>query len=83
MSPPPDKGRGLAELLLDRGLAAPVRLLLDAHRPLRPLLGEASAALSPILRPLLGRRRDELQVLLDSDEAYDQLISRLDDAEHR
>jgi hypothetical protein len=83
VSGPPHEGRGLAELLLDRGLAAPARLLLDAHRPLRPLLGEASAALSPILRPLLGRRRDELQTLLDSEEAYDRLISDLDDAEPR
>jgi hypothetical protein len=78
-----DEGRQLAALLRQRGLAAPARLLLDAHRPLRPLLGEASAALAPVLRPLLGRRQSALQALLDSEETYDGLIDALDDAEHR
>jgi phage major head subunit gpT-like protein len=32
--------RGLAEGLRRRGLAAPARLLLDAHRPLRPTLDD-------------------------------------------
>jgi hypothetical protein len=78
-----DEGRQLAATLRQRGLAAPVRLLLDAHRPLRPLLSEAGAALAPVLRPLLGRRQTNLQTLLDSEETYDGLIDALGDAEHR
>jgi hypothetical protein len=73
----------IAETLRRRGLATPARLLLDAHRPLRPLLAEAGAFLSPVLRPLLGRRYRAVQDLLEHDAAYDQLIDSLDDAEHR
>ena len=46
----------IAEALRRRGLAAPARLVLDAHRPLRPLLAETGVFLSPVLRPLFGRR---------------------------
>ena len=73
----------IAETLRRRGLAVPARLLLDAHRPLRPLLAEAGAFLSPVLRPLLARRYRAVQDLLEHDAAYDQLIDSLDDAEHR
>jgi len=73
----------LAEALRRRGLAAPARLLLDAHRPLRPLLAETGIFLSPVLRPLLGRRYRAVQDLLEQDTTYDQLIESLDDAEHR
>ena len=73
----------IAETLRRRGLAAPARLLLDAHRPLRPLLAETGIFLSPVLRPLLGRRYRAVQDLLEQDTTYDQLIESLDDAEHR
>jgi len=73
----------IAEALRRRGLAAPARLVLDAHRPLRPLIAETGVFLSPILRPLFGRRYRELQELLERDSSYDQLIDSLDDAEHR
>jgi hypothetical protein len=73
----------IADALRRRGLAAPARLLLDAHRPLRPLLAETGVFLSPILRPLLGRRYPAIQELLEHDTSYDRLIESLDDAEHR
>jgi hypothetical protein len=73
----------IAEALRRRGLAAPARLLLDAHRPLRPLLAETGVFLSPVLRPLLGRRYLALQELLERDTSYDELIESLDDAEPR
>ena len=73
----------IAEALRRRGLAAPARLLLDAHRPLRPLLAEAGVFLWPILGPLFGRRYQAVQDLLERDCTYDQLIDSLDDAEHR
>ena len=73
----------LAEALRRRGLAAPARLLLDAHRPLRPLLAETGVFFSPVLRPLLGRHYRAIQEILEHDTSYDQLIDSLDDAEHR
>jgi hypothetical protein len=73
----------IAEALRRRGLAAPARLLLDAHRPLRPLLAETGVFLAPVLGPLLGRRYRAVQELLEHDTSYDELIESLDDAEHR
>ena len=68
-----------------RGLSAPARLLLDAHRPLRPLLAETAAFLSPLARPLLGRRFTTIADVLDREAGYDELIDALDrlDAESR
>lgn len=60
-----------------RGLAAPARLLLDAHRPLRPLLTNALTFLSPLGRPFLGARIDAIARTLDDDAAYDRLIRDL------
>lgn len=54
-------GDALLVALHRRGLAVPLRLLLDAHRPLTPLLSDAAAFLAPVLEPL-GLR--DLPVLL-------------------
>jgi len=51
--------------------------MLDAHRPLRPLLAHAGTFLRPILGPLLGRRFEELRATLDDPEGYDRLVERL------
>lgn len=75
--------RPLAEALRHRGLAAPARFLLDAHRPLRPLLAEAGVFLSPVLGPLFGRRYGAVQAVLEEDAAVNELIESLSDAEHR
>ena len=40
-----DPARRIANELERRGLGTPARLLLDAHRPLAPLLRDAGAAL--------------------------------------
>jgi hypothetical protein len=75
----------IARGLERRGLGAPARLLLEAHRPLRPLLAETAAFLSPLARPLLGRRFTAVAGILDHEAGYDELIDALDrpDAEHR
>jgi hypothetical protein len=78
-----DERARLTEALQRRGLAAPARLLLDAHRPLRPLLAEVGAFLGPLLRPLIGGRSAALQATLDDPDRYEDLIERLADAEHR
>jgi hypothetical protein len=61
-----------------RGLDAPARLLLDAHRPLRPLLAHAFTFLSPLGRPLLGARLDSVERALSSDAAYERLVRGLE-----
>jgi len=62
-----------------RGLHAPARLLLDAHRPLRPLLANALTFLSPLSRPLLGARLEAVERALASDADYDRLVRGLDE----
>jgi hypothetical protein len=61
-----------------RGLAAPAALLLDAHRPLLPLLWQASIFLGPFLAPVAGTRLLRgLRGVLQRPEAYDSLVRRL------
>jgi len=76
-----EANRTLAAELRRRGLSAPARLLLDAHRPLRPLLANAATFLSPLARPLLGDRLAPLQRALDDDDAYGALVSDLEAGE--
>ena len=71
-----------AELLsreLDRrGLAAPAAILLDAHRPLLPLLRQAAIFLGPLAAPIVGQRRfGALRRALDDAATYERLIARL------
>ncbi len=75
--------RDLAGMLRRRGLAAPARILLDAHRPLRPLLAEAGAFLDPVLGSVLGRRFAAVRRVLEDPDAYDAVIEELTDAEPR
>ena len=78
-----DPARRVARELGRRGLAAPARLLLDAHLPLAPLLSDAGAALNPLLRALGGGRMDDLGRLLDEDAGMERLIAELDEAVER
>jgi hypothetical protein len=74
-----DGSEALAAELRRRGLAAPAHLLLEAHRPLRPLLANLAVFLSPMARPLLGRGTDAIQSMFDDDSGYDRLVRRLED----
>ena len=47
----------LADELGRRGLRAPAALLLDAHRPLLPLLRQVGIFSGPLIGPLIGVRR--------------------------
>jgi thioesterase domain-containing protein len=67
----------IARELRRRGLAVPALLLLDAHRPLQPLLGLAATFLLPIARPLLGRSAGRIQQALDEEAVYDDLMREL------
>ena len=72
-----DPARRIASELRRRGLAAPARLLIDAHLPLAPLLADAGAALNPFLRVVGGRTLEDLGRLLD-DAGMKRLIVELD-----
>jgi hypothetical protein len=73
-----DGGADLAAEIRRRGLAAPARLLLEAHRPLQPLLGDLVTFMSPILGPLLGGRATQLGALVE-DVGIDSLLEELAD----
>jgi hypothetical protein len=73
----PARNEPISRTLKDRGLAEPALLLLEAHRPLRPLLGLAATALLPIVRPLIGERALRIQQALDDDAGYDALLGGL------
>ena len=80
-----DRSESIAAELRRRGLGPPSLLLLEAHRPLRPLLSSLALFLQPISRPVLGARIDIVQQALDDDAGYDALIDRLaaDDGDPR
>jgi hypothetical protein len=64
-------------------MAAPARLLLDAHRPLAPLLSDAGAALGPLMRALGWRTFEDLERLVDDDAGMERVIAALDAAGER
>ena len=74
-----DGSADLAAEIRRRGLAAPARLLLEAHRPLRPLLGDLATFLSPLLRPVLGGRVTGLGAAFGDDAGIERLIDQLAD----
>lgn len=81
-----DAARAVADELERRGLAVPARLLLDAHRPLAPLISSAATFVAPLVEPLVGRLAggsgSRLLALLEEPEGIDALLARLDrDAE--
>jgi hypothetical protein len=68
----------LAADLERRGLAAPAALLLDAHRPLLPLLRQASIFLGPFLAPIArARLLRGVRMAFDEPDLYDRLTDRL------
>jgi hypothetical protein len=72
-----ERSEALAAELRRRGIDAPALLLLEAHRPLRPLLANLAVFLSPLARPL-GHRAEAVLAALDDDSAYDRLIRQLE-----
>lgn len=72
-----DATEPIARELVGRGLAEPALILLEAHRPLRPLVGLAATFLLPVVRPLLGAAADDLRSSVDDDRSYDRLVERL------
>jgi hypothetical protein len=68
----------LADELERRGVGAPAAILLDAHRPLLPLIRQGAIFLGPLLGQLLGPRRHGILGQAIHDPAtYDRLAARL------
>jgi hypothetical protein len=78
-----DPARRIADELGRRGLAAPARLLLDAHLPLAPLLSDAGAALTPLLRAVGGGTLEDVSRLLDGGDGMQRLLHELDEVAER
>lgn len=69
---------GLADELERRGMGAPAAILMDAHRPLLPLIRQGAIFLGPLLNSLLGPgRAGALRQALDDPATYDRLTTRL------
>ena len=77
------RARRAAAELERRGLAAPGRLLADAHRPLAPLLTDLGVALGPLARAVAGDRGGSLAGWLEEPDALDDLVNALDDRGER
>jgi hypothetical protein len=73
-----DPARRVAKELDRRGLAAPARLLADAHRPLGPLLADLGVAIGPLARAIGGTRVVPLTRWLEDPGALDRLVVALD-----
>lgn len=68
----------LADEIEGRGLGGAAGILLDAHRPLLPLLRQGAIFLSPLVGPLLGSRRHAiLRRALADPATYERLATRL------
>ena len=73
-----DPADALADGLERRGVAAPAAILLDAHRPLLPLIRQGAIFLGPLLGALLGPRRNGiLRRAIDDPATYERLAARL------
>lgn len=73
-----DPARQVADELARHGLAAPARLLADAHRPLGPLLADLGVVIGPLARAVGGTRADALTRWLEDPAALDRLVTALD-----
>jgi hypothetical protein len=67
----------LAGELRRRGLDVPGRVLLDAHRPIAPLLADGAVMLGPFLDALGLRRGASAAELLARPGGLERLITRL------
>lgn len=72
-----DPARRVADALRRRGLGVPARLLVDAHRPLAPLLSDLSAAAGPILGAAFGPAADDVRSVADDERGLERLDAEL------
>lgn len=75
--------RRVADAIEARGLAVPARLLIDAHRPLAPLLMDLAAGLGPLVAAAVGRSASDLRSVVEDPAGLDSLVDELDRAAAR
>ena len=68
----------LAAELDRRGLSEPARLLIEAHRPIAPLLSDLGAALAPFVRLGMGRSAPGAASLMADEAALDRVLAALE-----
>lgn len=73
----------IAHELERRGLGAAARLLVDAHRPLAPLVSDMGVALGGLLGVVGGRSVAALREFVEDEDALDRLVVSLDEAGNR
>ncbi len=73
-----DAARRIAIQLGRRGLATPARLILDAHRPLAPMLSDIGAALAPMMGWRDAVAPGSVRELMGDEEAVDRVLHELD-----
>lgn len=78
-----EPARRIAAELGRRGLAAPARLLLDAHRPLAPLVSNVGVAVDPFLRMVGARMTEDVRHVLGDPAGLERVIAELDEAGER
>lgn len=78
-----DAARRIAAEIQRRGLGAPARLLVDAHRPLGPLVADLGVALEPLARAFGGSRIGPVSRWLEEPDALDRLVAALDEERGR
>jgi len=74
----------VANAIEARGLAVPARLLIDAHRPLAPLLMDLAAGFGPLVAAAVGRSASsDLRAVVENPAGLDSLVDELDRAAAR
>ena len=73
--------RRVAAALRQHGLAAPARLLVDAHRPVAPLVSDLGAALGPLVAALGGAGGPAVADGMADERALETLMAELDRTE--
>lgn len=69
----------LAEQICARGLETPAVFFLEAHRPLRGLLFQASLVSAPLLHLFVGRKNSlRIQAALEDPKLVDQLLESIE-----
>jgi hypothetical protein len=68
----------LAAELDRRGLTEPARLLIEAHRPIAPLLSDLGAALAPLVRLGIGRSAPAVESLMADEAALDRVLAAIE-----
>ncbi|MCC6619084.1 MAG: hypothetical protein IT341_08635 [Chloroflexi bacterium] len=76
----PEAARRLAARIERHRLTTPARLLVDAHRPLGPLIADVGAAIGPWLSMGAGPPGDDLRAVVDEPDGLDRLVEAMDAA---